>query len=163
MQSMRIAIKKGNLDAVKAFLSEHEGLQEVDTVFGSWLHVAAAHGKYDIAKYLIEKGMDVNRNGDLSGGNPLNSAAETGHLDIVELLYQNGAKLDVSQATKNPLFGAIYSGHFDIVKFLVEHGIDITAQYHIGTIENCDAAEYARQFGQTEIYHYLIQKKESAK
>lgn len=82
----------------------------------------------------------------------------SGHLEVVKLLVQNGAILDVSTAAKNPLFAAIYNGHFDIVKFLVEKGIDYKASYKIGSIENCDAYEYARQYGRKEIAEYLKEK-----
>ena len=157
---MRTAIKKGDLDIVKELLAENKELLDADTPFGSWLHVAADQGKAEIAKYLIECGMDVNRNGGISGGNAIRSAARNGQLDIIELLYRNGAKFDVSTATKNPLFGAICNGHFDVVKFLVENGIDITASYPIGQLDNVDAYEYARQYGQTEIANYLKTKLE---
>ncbi len=69
---------------VKELLMNNEGLLEVNTVFGSWLHIAASYGRIDIARYLIECGIDVNRNGDISGGNPIRSAAENGQIDMVE-------------------------------------------------------------------------------
>lgn len=158
LKSMRKAIKQNNLDLVKSLIIANEELINIDTVFGSWLHVASAQGKFLIASYLIECGLDVNKNGDISGGTPLRSADENGHLDVVELLYQNGAKFDVSEAIKNPLFGAIYGGYHDIVKFLVENGIDITVQYSIGKLDNVDAYEYSRQLGQTKIANYLKEK-----
>lgn len=155
VKSMRNAIKNGNLDLVKELLMDNEGLLEVNTVFGSWLHIAASYGRIDIASYLIDCGIDVNRNGDISGGNPIRSAAENGQIEMVELLYNNGAVFDVSEATKNPLFGAIYGGHYNVVQFLVEHGIDITKYYAIGEMDKVDACEYAKQLGQTEIERYL--------
>ena len=155
VKSMRNAIKNGNLDMVTELLRNNEGLLEVNTVFGSWLHIAASYGRIDIASYLIDCGIDVNRNGDISGGNPMRSAAENGHIDMVELLYNSGTIFDVSDATKNPLFGAIYGGHYNVVQFLVEHGIDIAKYYSIGGLEKVDACEYAKQLGQTEIEIYL--------
>lgn len=160
MKSMRKAIKQGNLNLVKMLNEANEGLMDVNTVFGSWLHVASAHGQTDIVEYLINCGLDVNQNGDISGGTPVRSAAENGYLNIVELLYQNGAKFDVSEARKNPLFGAICDGHYEVAKFLIDKGIDITASYPIGTLENVDAYEYARQFGQLEIAEYIKEKLE---
>ncbi len=111
IQSMRAAIKMGSLDRVKELLAKNKELLDVDTPFGSWLHVAADQGRMDIAKYLIECGMDVNRNGGISGGNPIHSAARNGRLDIIELLYHNGAKFDVSEARKIP--------------YLVQYAMDI--------------------------------------
>ena len=158
IKSMRNAIKNGNLDLVKELLKNNRGLLEINTVFGSWLHIAASYGKIDIARYLIDRGMDVNRNGDISGGNPIRSAAENGQIEMVEFLYNHGTVFDVSEATKNPLFGAIYIGHVNIVRFLVEHGIDIAAYYAIGELDKVDACEYAKQIGQTEIERYLREK-----
>ena len=155
---MRNAIKNGDLDLVKELLMNNDGLLEVNTVFGSWLHIAASYGKIDIANYLIDCGIDVNRNGDISGGNPIRSAAENGQIDMIELLYHSGTVFDVSEATKNPLFGAIYGGHYNVVQFLVEHGIDIAKYYSIGELDKVDACTYAKQLGQTEIERYLRKK-----
>lgn len=163
VKSMREAIKQGNLDLVKKLNVNNEGLLNADTIFGSWLHVASAHGQINIVKYLIKCGLDVNRNGDLSGGTPVRSAAEHGHLDIVKLLYKKEAKFDVSKARKNPLFAAIYGGHYEVAKFLIDKGIDLTASYSIGKLENVDAYEYARQFGQLEIADYIKEKLEVKK
>ena len=155
VKTMRNAIKSGNLDVVKELLGNNDDLLEANTVFGSWLHIASSYGKIDIASYLIDRGIDVNRNGDISGGNPIRSAAENGQIEMVELLYNHGTVFDVSEATKNPLFGAIYGGHVSVVRFLVEHGIDIAIYYSIGQSDKVDACEYAKQLGQTEIERYL--------
>lgn len=158
VKTMRNAIKDGNLDLVKTLLKNNKGLLEVNTVFGSWLHIAASYGRINIASYLIECGIDVNRNGDISGGNPIRSAAENGHIDMIELLYNSGTVFDVSEAAKNPLFGAIYGGHYSVVEFLVEHGIDIAKYYSVGELDKVDACTYAKQLGQTEIEKYLQKK-----
>lgn len=163
IKSMRQAIKEGELNTVKELLSANEGLLVVDTVFGSWLHVAADQGKIDILKYLIECGIDINCNGGISGGDALHSAARHGYVDIIDILYINGAKLDTSEATKNPLFAAICNGHYEVAKYLVDNGIDITVSYSIGQLENVDAYEYARLFGRTEIASYLKVKLDELK
>ena len=160
LRLMREAIREGKNEIVQELLESYTDLINVDTAFGSWLHVAAAQGNVEMVKYLIGCGMDVNKNGGFSGGTPIEHAASRGHLNIVKLLFFSGAKLDVSAAPRNPLFGAIYGGYFDIVMFLVEKGIDISAQYDMGTLNNVDAYEYARQYGQTEIADYLKGKLE---
>jgi ankyrin repeat protein len=160
MKLMRKAIKNGELNMVKDIVANNHGLLDTITPFGTWLHVASTQGKSDIVKYLIDKGLDVNQNGDIADCGAIRSAASEGHLDIVELLFQNGAKFDVSEATKSPLFGAIYGGHYDVVKFLVENGIDITVRYNTNALKNMEAYEYAREFGQTKIAEYLKEKLE---
>ena len=158
IKNIRTAIKQNDLELVKSLIEEDEELLNVDTVFGSWLHVASSNGKFKIVEYFIECGLDVNKNGDISGGTPVRSAASKGYLDIIKLLHQNGAVFEVSEATKNPLFGAICNGHYEVAKYLIDNGIDITAKYAIGKLDNVDAYEYARQFGQTKIADYIKDK-----
>lgn len=163
IKEMRQAIKAGNLDLIKGLLASDEGLLHVVTVFGTWLHDASTYGKYDIVQYFIQCGIDVNINGGVSECSAMTKASFKGYLDIVELLYLNGANLDVSNFERNPLFAAIYNGHYNVVKYLVENGIDITAHYSIGQLERVDAYEYARQYGRTEIANYLREKLEEMK
>ena len=160
IKEMRQAIKKNEIDKVKFLIDGNEELLETVTPFGTFLHDAATFGKYEIAKLLIERGIDVNKEGGVRNSAALTAAAFRGYTNIVELLYENGAILDTSSFDANPLFAAIYDDHFDVVKFLVEKGIDITATYAIGSIDQCDACEYARQYGRTEIYNYLRELKE---
>ena len=163
LRLMRKHIKSGDVDAVKKMVSENDGILDEVTPLGSWLHVAAGSGNCDLVNYFIDEGMDVNLSGGLANTNPIGEAADNGHVDVIKILYQHGAKFDVSEATKNPLFGAIHGDHFEVVQFLVENGIDITLKYKIGKLEQCDAYEYARQFGRTRIAHYLKEKTEAAK
>jgi ankyrin repeat protein len=131
---------------------------EAETPFGTWLEVASAHGKKDIVEYLINSGIDVNKCCGMSEGGPVEAASFRGHLDILKILLEHGARLDVSTADKNALFAAIYNNHVDVAKFLIDKGIDLTVTYPIGSIDNCDAHEYARQYGSTEIAKYIEEK-----
>ena len=159
-KEMRAAVISGELGTVKEMLAQHEGLAEDTSVFGTWLHVAAKHGQMEIVKYLLDIGMDVNAKGDLLGGNALTSAAFGGNLEIVKFLYCQGAELDVSRSESNPLFCAIPDGHVEIAKFLIDAGIDLSASYPVGQLEECNAYEWARQWGQTEIKNYIGAKME---
>lgn len=139
-------------------VSSNSDLLNVETPFGTWLEVAAKEGKFEIVEYFIKSGIDINKCCGISDGGPIKSAAFEGHLDIVTLLYNNGAILDVSTSRKNPLLAAIYNNHFDVVKYLVENGIDLTASYKIGNLDKCNAYEYANQYGRTEIAEYIKEK-----
>ena len=54
---MRNAIKNGNLDVVKELLGNNDGLLETNTVFGSWLHIAASY-EFDSLNLGIYRRMD---------------------------------------------------------------------------------------------------------
>lgn len=51
IKAMRNAIKNGNLGLVKELPGNDDSLLEVNTVFGSWLHIAASYGRVGIAAY----------------------------------------------------------------------------------------------------------------
>lgn len=155
IKKMRQAIKQGDTVTVKNMLENNEELIDAETPFGTWLQVASAHGQIEMVRFLIERGMDVNKSVGISDGGPIKNAAFNGHIDIVKLLYEHGATLDVSEATKNPLFAAIYNGHFEVVRFLVEKGINLKVYYAIGNLNKVNAYEYAKQYGQTEIANYV--------
>ena len=142
------------IEALKTFIDDNAEIINDVTPYGTMLSVACRKGKYEIVKYLIEKGCDVNLGGGLEAS-PLVEASLRGYSEIVELLLANGAELDVSSFEANPLFAAISNAQDEIAIKLIDHGIDVTAKYDIGEIENCDAMEYARQYGLTEVYDYL--------
>lgn len=158
IKEMRQAIKKNDLDTIKYLVNNNDGLLDVVTAFGTFLHDASMFGMYDIAKYFIDCGIDINRKGGVQDSSALTIAAFKGYRNIVELLYENGTYLDVSSFERNPLFAAIYNGHIDVVRFLVENGIELKTYYALGDLEKVDAYEYARQYGQTEIANYLKDK-----
>ena len=155
---MRKAIKSNNLESVKEIFEKNPDCKNAITVFGSFLHDAAKYGKYEIVKYFINNGFNVNLKAGFLEANALTDAVEHGYLDIVELLHDAGAIFDTGTFSANPLFAAIYNRHVEISKYLIDQGIDLAVTYHIGEIENCDAMEYARQYGLTEVYDYIKEK-----
>lgn len=159
-REIRNAFKNNDNEKIKELVGQNEDILNMDTAFGSWLHVASDFGNIEMIEYLLNRGLDINIKGGTFEGAPINTAASAGHLDVVKLLLNKGAELDVSVAYRNPLFGAIYNGHLDIVTLLVEAGIDFTIRYTGENIKNMNAYEYAREFGQTEIANYLKEKSE---
>jgi ankyrin repeat protein len=58
-------------------------------------------------------------------------ACSGGHLNIVELLVQKGADLNVQdQDSRTPLHLACDGGHLNIVELLVQKGADLNVQDH---------------------------------
>ncbi len=155
IQKMRQAIAQDDIDTVKMLMSENDDWMDVETATGSFLHDASKLGMYDIVCILVEEGMDVNKKGGMADLTPVVEAAFSGKLKIIDYLYNHGANIYDEDFESNPLFAAIYNNHFEVVKYLVDKGIDTKVTYSIGDIEECDAYEYARQYGRTEIAEYL--------
>ena len=89
------------------------------------LHHAVAVQEGDIARLMLAAGADVNcRN--RSNDTPLMTAVERGYDDMVQLLIEQGAELnirkDYDQAT--PLILALRQGHNDIAVQLLDAGAD---------------------------------------
>ncbi|MDM5154723.1 suppressor of fused domain protein [Bacillus sp. DX1.1] len=164
-KEIRTAIKQNNVERVVELIgSDMELLNMTMRPFGTFLHVAATHGKLEIVKRLIDLGADINRRGGIYGGESLNQVASKGQIEIVRYLLSCGAEMDVSEPERNPLFGAIQGGYVDIAKLLIENGIDIHVKYTGEYMKNMDALAFAHEQGQIEIANLLdSDKKEEYK
>lgn len=151
---MRRAIADGDLKTVKEMIKENKGFLNEMTARGSWLHLAAEKGQLEIAQYLIDEGIDVNRNGGINERGALCSAIATGNFEVVKLLIKNKAILDTSNAARNPLFCAIYNKKLDILEYLIGLGMDTSVVYKLSYGE-VDALEYAKAYSSKEIIEYL--------
>jgi ankyrin repeat protein len=85
----------------------------------SLLMVAAAAGKMDIVKYLINQGLPVNKPNNF-GLNVFYYAAINGQLDIVKYLVEN-FKIDINCESffgETPLDMALKKKHYNVVEYL---------------------------------------------
>ena len=73
-------------------------------------------------KFLVSKGADVNK-ADSQGWTPLQSAARQRHDDLIKLLIELGADVNVGEPT--PLVAAVMRDHVPSIKLLLEHGADM--------------------------------------
>ncbi|MED0961083.1 ankyrin repeat domain-containing protein [Bacillus paramycoides] len=155
---MRDSIKSGQLDMLRDLLGKEPEMLSYVTPFGTWLHVATAHGHLEIIEYLINSGIDIHAKGGTFSTNALERAATKGYLHIAEYLIKHHVEMDTSEPDRNPLFAAIYSGHFEIVKLLVMNGIDITIKYSGNNMKDMDAYTFAVERGEMKIAEYLKRK-----
>jgi len=144
-------IINNEIEKMTTIINENPECINENTVFGTYLHIAARKGNLDAVKKLLELGFDINAEGGIFNAAPIHDAANEGHLEIVKYLAENNAKLDESEHDKNPLFIAIQNGHRDIVKYLVE-------EQHMNKDMEYDgrrASRFALEMGQDEIAEYL--------
>jgi hypothetical protein len=148
---IREAIKAGDDAAAETLLASDPGQLTATTVFGTWMHVAASHGRLRVVQFLAGTGADVNARGGILGGTPLNEAASAGHLPVVEYLLSAGAVMEMRAPEVNPLFSATYGGHPVVVRLLLASGIDAGVRYTGPRMRDVDAVAFARERGQLEI------------
>src|SRR5574342_1074130 len=95
------ACQVGDLKLVKDCISRGANIKNVDLLINS-----SGLGYFQIVKYLISHGVDVNGE---SFSTPLYAASTNGHLKIVKYLIYHGA--DVNKGKMLPLYTAIYNNH----------------------------------------------------
>ena len=95
---------------------------------GQQLYGAAAIGDIQLAANALNDGADANQ--PILGVTPLYRASGNGYLDIVKLLVQRGADINLasSEAIRTPLHEAAVRGQIDVVRFLLEQGANVNAK-----------------------------------
>ena len=152
---IREAIRAGDDATAEALLAAQPGIHAAATVFGTWMHIAASHGRLRVVELLTHAGADVNARGEITGGTPLNLAAAHGHRAVVEYLLSHGAELETREPEVNPLFSAIHGGHGEIVRLLLKRGIDASVSYTGSSMANMAAAAFALERGHQDFAHLI--------
>jgi ankyrin repeat protein len=118
------------------------------------LGLACYFGQYEVARYLVLKGADVNlpsNNG--FGVYPIHSAAAGNYTQIVRMLIEANALVNVKQqAGSTPLHAAAQNGNIDLLILLLEHGADVNVRMEGGKLP----ADLAREKGFVEIADALV-------
>jgi ankyrin repeat protein len=119
------------------------------------LHEAAYAGdEKTIATLCSTKNIDLNLT--LNHKTPLFIAAHEGHVNIVQLLLNAGAKPDTANKDKDtPLHVATLHGHTNVVESLLH----ANAHVDLTNVKNVTALGVAAYYGYTEIVRLLIDKK----
>src|SRR5574342_398649 len=117
------ACKEGDLKRIKRYLSEGA---DINTVYDDGKHAStspiqteAKKDHFDIVKYLLSQGADIN----IGKYTPLCEITRSGHLEMIKYLISQGA--DINKGNHTPLCIASECGHLEVVKYLLSHGADI--------------------------------------
>jgi ankyrin repeat protein len=117
------------------------------------LGLACYFGQFEVARYLVLKGADVN----LPSNNgfhvfPIHSAAAGNYNNIARVLIENGAQINVKQqAGATPLHTAAQNGNLELLILLLENGAETNVRMEGGKLP----ADLARDKGFEEIAEIL--------
>jgi ankyrin repeat protein len=117
------------------------------------LGLACYFGQFEVARYLVLKGADVNLPSD-NGFRvfPIHSAAAGSYTEIARMLIDNGANVNVKQqAGTTPLHSAAQNGNLELLILLLENGADTEVRMEGGKLP----ADLAREKGFKEIAEIL--------
>ncbi|KAI1300290.1 Glycerophosphoryl diester phosphodiesterase family-domain-containing protein [Xylaria venustula] len=108
----------------KRLLEDSEGHKSPDcqAILGNYLTLAVEFGRNDIVA-SISRIVDPNFK-SIYGSSPLHIASRDGRVDIITLLLQAGAKVDLSEHPRQwtPLFEAAVNDRVEAVQYLIENG-----------------------------------------
>lgn len=131
---LRAACFDGHLSIVE-YLVRHGADIEVANRHGhTCLMIACYKGHYLIARYLLGLSASVNRK-SVKGNTALHDCAESGSLDILKLLIEKGATMDVDSYGMTPLLAAAVTGHNHIVEYLIHHPKLVSRKERIDALE----------------------------
>lgn len=88
-----------SIEAIELLLEYGLDIHEVDSDKVSPLDTAIKFKRKDIVRFCIEKGADLNTTKRRSGILPVQLASCFGDIEMVELLLENGANIDVTDAS----------------------------------------------------------------
>ncbi|CAM5177339.1 unnamed protein product [Eretmochelys imbricata] len=120
---LRAACFDGHLEIVRYLVGERGADLEVANRHGhTCLMISCYKGHREIAGYLLEKGADVNRR-SVKGNTALHDCAESGSLEILQLLLRAKARMERDGYGMTPLLAASVTGHTNIVEYLIQGGL----------------------------------------
>lgn len=128
-KALEMVAELNNYDILKILLTYRKESNYPDKELS--FVTACENGNIEIAKLLIECGVDIN----YQNGYPMYKACENERLGIVKLLIENSVIIE--QRLFDPITATIISGNSEILKLLVDNGAKVRADLNIYcTIEN---------------------------
>ena len=111
---------------------------------------------FELVKFLIEKGADVNLTDNVYSYSPLHVACSHGDINIVKYLVDKGSKINFQDKEgQSPVAAAIMYEYLDIVKYLVDNGADLLLQNEFGKTM---AEQFHNKLANEELKLYLTEQ-----
>lgn len=123
------AAREGDVKTLSRMLAEGADPNATAPSSVTALAFAAAAGKLDAIRLLIDKGADVSAQSAWYGTRALVEAAKFGQKDACKLLLELGANIqDGHNFNMTPLHETAFHGRLDTARFLIAEGADLNAK-----------------------------------
>ena len=156
MNCLHIAALYGYLNLCKTLINKYNvDVQLSDNKGWTALHFSPRSGSYEIVKYFIDMGIDINRK-KKDGANCLHIASQYGHLNLCKT-FINKHKFDVNVSCYegwNALHFSVIHGSKELLNYFINMGIDINLKTKAG--RNC--LHIAAEYGHLDMCKTLINK-----
>jgi ankyrin repeat protein len=123
------AVSSGSLPMTKLFVENRANVDSENNIWASALQCATANGNFELVKYLVKQGANMNAPGMLTGTNPLITAIVTGNLSMFHYFFDlpHSYSKDQHSSYGNILQTASYLGECEMVTRLLDAGFDINS------------------------------------
>jgi len=112
--------KEGKVDTLKLLLEKIPELAKSIPENYSLLRIAIRKKQKEMAEFLIDKGVDVNKNEGEGKQLPLAIAVELGYEEMVKLLLKKEADVNIQGSYSTPLHIAVMRGFLGITSLLLD-------------------------------------------
>ena len=150
--ALHLASENGELAIIKVLVKAGAGVRVTDNEGDTCLILAANFGHTETVRYLVAlPEVDVNHRGS-GGDTALYIASHKVFADVVELLIDAGADIEVTDDKgRSPLHTACLNGNIAVVKMLVKAGAEVRATDNEGST----CLHIASYYGRTETLRYI--------
>jgi len=149
--SLHEASARGEIERVKALITDGAPINAKDEQGQTPLHRAAKLGRRAVVEYLLAQGADTNE------AAPLHRAVAYGQKDVVEVLLNNGANVNAFDKGWTPLHYAAFYGYTELVALLIDNGADVNARMKSEQWKGWSALHMAGRFGGSiDVVEHLI-------
>ena len=106
-------------------IKKDEGIEQ-NTFFAEEIFDAARNGEVEKIRQLLDNDKNLLNSKDQSGKTPLHFASQYGHFDMVKILIERGAEVNVENNNgETPLHYASAYGQENVAEFLISNGAEL--------------------------------------
>lgn len=122
---LHAAAKNGNIEAIDLLLSAGANIEQGNFMKNSALLACIEEKKVDVAKYLIEKGANVNKKGCQNRNALSQLILHAWDKNFAEFLVEHGCLVSATSVDKvSTLQDAAETNNCDAISFLLENGVE---------------------------------------
>lgn len=157
LQAMRSAISQGaSVNSSVLVPGVFEAFKPAKSGHLSPLAGAASNGQLAAVKFLIASGAEISPCTTRSASSPLHQACRSNSFDIVSLLLEHGADVDIDNAYKvTPTMYACKYSSKEVISLLLQHRPNLSKVSHIGST----ALSWAVFSGRPDVAELLLRAK----
>jgi len=148
--AVAIVVNKGKLNMLEYLVNHGAKIDLANSKGETPLDDAIAMGHKDIVKFLVAK---MQEKGVIEkASSSVNLAAKLGNLEIIQILGDAGAPLEIRGAdTYYPIHLAVKGGHYDVVNYLISKNVDL----NVTCGQGYSVLDWAKNEGYTRIITLL--------